>query len=103
MKVLEIKGNHGYFNLNGNSNSIIDINKDNIFEILNVVFDNDEINLDEISEEKQILNDAEKIIYNSIYDYIISFISKKETIKKEISTEFIGLENLLKNESDSNE
>ena len=95
MKVLEIKGNHGYFNLNGNSNPIIDINKDNIFEILNVVFDNDEINLDKISEEKQILNDAEKIIYNSI-------ISKKETIKKEISTEFIGLETLLKNEPDSN-
>ena len=102
MKVLEIKGNHGYFNLNGNSNPIIDINKDNIFEILNVVFDNDEISLDKISEEKQILNDAEKIIYNSIYDYIISFISKKETIKKEISTEFIGLETLLKNEPDSN-
>ncbi len=100
MKVLKIENNHGYYILENNQYEIIDINKDNILKLLNIIFDSDDISLDEISDENQILNDAEKIIYANIYEYLNNFIEKKEIIKKEIDDEFSEIMSLLEKKED---
>lgn len=99
MKVLKIENNHGYFIIEGNLYEIIDINKENIFKLLNVIFENEDIVIDEISEGNQILNEAERIIYAGIYEYFSNFIIQKETIKKEIEEEFAGIMNLLEKDN----
>lgn len=100
MKVLKIENNHGYYILENNQYEIIDINKDSILKLLNIIFDSDDISLDEINDENQILNDAEKIIYVNIYEYLNSFIEKKESIKKEIDDEFSEIMSLLEKKED---
>ena len=100
MKFLKIENDHGYYILENNQYEIIDINKDNILKLLNIIFDSDDISLDEISDENQILNDAEKIIYANIYEYLNNFIEKKEIIKKEIDDEFSEIMSLLEKKED---
>lgn len=103
MKVLKIENNHGYFILGDTQNEIIDINKDNIFKLLNIIFENNDIVLDEITDKNQILNEAEKIVYAGIYEYFNNFILQKETIKREIDEEFSEIMNLLEKQDDENE
>lgn len=100
MKVLKIENNHGYYILDGNQYEIIDINKDNIFKLLNIIYDNEDITLDRIDDKNQILNEAEKIIFEGIFEYLNNFIKQKENIKKEIDDEFSEIMNLLE-ESDA--
>lgn len=103
MKVLKVENNHGYFILGDTQNEIIDINKDNIFKLLNIIFENDDIVLDEITDKNQILNEAEKIVYAGIYEYFNNFILQKETIKREIDEEFSEIMNLIEKQDDENE
>ena len=100
MKVLKIENNHGYYILENIQYEIIDINKDNIFKLLNIIFDSDDVSLDEINSEKQILNEAEKIIYKGIYEYLNNFIEQKEIIKKDIDDEFSEIMSLLEKKED---
>lgn len=100
MKVLKIENNHGYYILENTQYEIIDINKDNIFKLLNIIFDSDDVSLDEINSEKQILNEAEKIIYKGIYEYLNNFIEQKEIIKKDIDDEFSEIMSLLGKKED---
>ena len=94
MKVLKIENNKGYYVLNNEDKDIVDINKEDIFSLLNVIYDN-ETKMDEINEDNIILNDAARIIYKGIYEYLYSFSIQKENIKKEIDEEFKELEELI--------
>lgn len=105
MKVLEINNNKGYYVVNGEKYEIIDIDKDNLFKVLNVIYESDEeIKMDEECNQNKILNEAEKVIYNGIYQYLVSFINERSNIKKEIDEQFFEIKELLekKNEMDSN-
>ncbi len=102
MKVLKIENNHGYYILEDTKYEIIDINKDDILKLLNIIFDSADVSLDEIDDEKQILNEAEKIIYAGIYEYLNNFIEQKESIKKEIDDEFSEIMSLLDKKEDEN-
>ena len=95
MKVLEIIDNHGWYILNGEKKSILDLNKEDIFLILEAVYSNDEIQNDVIDDRHNILNDAEKVIYDNIYKYILEFEQKKSNLKKEIDEEFSDIIQLL--------
>lgn len=104
MKVLEIDNNKGYYVLNGEKYEIIDIDKDNLFKVLNVIYESDdEIKMDKECDQNKILNEAEKVIYNGIYQYLESFINERSNIKKEIDEQFIEIKALLEkqNEMDS--
>ena len=104
MKVLEINNNKGYYVLNGEKYEIIDIDKDNLFKVLNVIYESDdEIKMDEECDQNKILNEAEKVIYNGIYQYLVSFINEISNIKKEIDEKFFEIKELLEkqNEMDS--
>lgn len=91
MKVLKIANNHGLYIINNEEKSILDINKEDIFSILEVVYANDKVEIDEIDDTHNILNDAEKVIYENIYKYLKDFIDKKEDISKEINDEFLDI------------
>ena len=95
MKFLEINNNHGWYVLNKQSNPIIDINKDDILKLLDVLYSNEEIIMDSIDDKHSILNEAEKVIYENIYKYFIEFISKKVTLKNEIENEFSEIIKLI--------
>lgn len=98
MKVLEINNNHGWYVLNGQSNPIIDINKDDILKLLDVLYSNEEIIMDSIDDGHSILNEAEKVIYENIYKYFIEFNNKKNTLKSEIENEFSEITKLIEND-----
>ena len=91
MRVLKIANNHGLYIINNEEKSILDINKEDIFSILEVVYANDKVEIDEIDDTHNILNDAEKVIYENIYKYLKDFIDKKEDISKEINDEFLDI------------
>ena len=101
MKVLEINNNKGYYVLNDEKYEIIDIDKDNIFKVLNVIYESDdEIEMDEECDQNKILNEAEKVIYNGIYQYLVSFINERSNIKKEIDEQFFEIKELLEKQNE---
>lgn len=103
MKVLEINNNHGWYVLNGQSNPIIDINKDDILKLLDVLYSNEKIIMDSIDDGHSILNEAEKVIYENIYKYFIEFNNKKSTLKSEIENEFSEITKLIENDENQEE
>ena len=75
--------------------SILDLNREDIFLILETIYSNDQMQNDVIDDEHKILNEAEKVIYNNIYQYILEFEQKKYDLKKEIDEEFSDVIKLL--------
>lgn len=89
MKVLKIDNGKCYFSTDGNINkSICDIGKEDLLKILDVIYSDDECEIDEFGANIKINNDAERIIYESIYTGIIDYKSKINILKKEIENEF---------------
>lgn len=95
MQVLKINNNKGYYILDNNEYDIIDIDKEAIFSILNIIYDNDSIEMDEVNSDNCILNEASKVIYTGIYEYLNSFYQEKNNLKHEIDEEFSDLVELL--------
>ncbi len=86
MKVLQINNNCGEYTTDGlKLNSIKDITKDDIKNIIELILFNDDIDFDEISEELKINNPVEKIIYENILNKVKNLKINKEII---ISTTF---------------
>lgn len=86
MKVLQINNNCGEYTTDGlKLNSIKDITKDDIKNIIELILFNDDIEFDEISEELKINNPVEKIIYENILNKVKNLKINKEII---ISTTF---------------
>lgn len=93
MKVLKIDNNCGmYLNSENDYTSVKDINKDDIYYILKMIIDIDDIDDIEIDiEDDNILkinNEAEKIVYNSLREEIEKVIDEKNNLKLEIETLF---------------
>lgn len=95
MKVLKIdEGKCFFISKNGNYLPIVDISKDDIFYILNLIFENEDVELDE-SKDVEILNDVEKIIYINLEEQVNKFISEKNNLKIEIENEFKEVNDVL--------
>lgn len=88
MKILKIENGRGYYYINNQSFPICNIGKDDLFELLKYIYINNNYELDAVDENKQINNEAERIIYSSLYEKLTDFISKKEILKSEIEDEF---------------
>ena len=95
MKVLKIDDGKCYF-LSANSNylPIVDISKNDIFYILNLIYENEDAELDK-SEDIEILNDVEKIIYTNLEEQVNKFISEKSNLTIEIENEFKDVNDVL--------
>lgn len=98
MKILEIIDNHGWYILNSEKKSILDLNKEDIFSLLEIIYQNEDLKVDVIDNEHNILNEAEKVIYINMCKYVLEFEQKKEDIKKEIDEEFQDVMQLLEND-----
>lgn len=81
MKVLQINNNLGEFSTDGtNYNSIKDITKENLKQIVELVLFNDDIDYDDLTSPEDIKNPVEKIIYENILSKIKSLITNKTSI-----------------------
>lgn len=88
MIVLKIKEKKAYYLLDGvTEQGIKDISKEDILAILNLVYERDDIEFDS-PEENEIVNPAEKIIYEKLYEKFVDFNNNKNTIKDDIDDKF---------------
>lgn len=99
MRVLKVIKNHGLYVLNEEEKSILNINKEDILKLLDVLYLSQDIIMDPLDDSRIILNEAEKVIYENIYKYFEEFISKKADLKNEIENEFSELIKQIEDES----
>lgn len=96
MKVLKIENNEGYLELNDNSIKVTQVTKENIFDVLKLIYNNDQIEFDKMSDDLPINNEAQKIVYNNLYMYLTKFNDDKQNLKDEIRSEFEDVINKYK-------
>lgn len=82
MKCLKIEDNKGLYTTDGAKWELIDkISKEDIMKLLNIII-NDEVEMDEFSEEK-LANQAHQIIYGNIYAKFMELLNNKTRFKDE--------------------
>ncbi len=91
MKILKCEDNTCYLNVDGKDKKILEINKEDILNALEYIYNNDDAELEEYDKEK-IKNEAEKIIYENLYNKLKDFKENKQTLKFEIDSLFKELE-----------
>lgn len=91
MKILKCQDDICYLTVNGQDKKILEITKEDILSVLEYSYYNDDIELEEYDKQK-IKNEAERIIYENLYNKIKDFIDNKQTLKKEIDSLFRELE-----------
>lgn len=91
MKILKCQNDICYLNVNGQDKKILEITKEDILRALEYSYSNDDIELEEYDKDK-IKNEAERIIYENLYNKIQDFIDNKQTLKNEIDGLFRELE-----------
>ena len=80
MKILKCEDNTCYLNVDGKDKKILEINKEDILNALEYIYNNDDAELEEYDKEK-IKNEAEKIIYENLYNKLKDFKENKQTLK----------------------
>jgi hypothetical protein len=81
MQILKIEENEGKYSIDGkNYLKIEDIDKEAILEIMKQILKEEDIQLDEISDTKKILNPAQAIIYRDLYLKLKTLIDEKPNI-----------------------
>lgn len=89
MKVLKIVNGRCFFNTDGATDKpISDIGKEDLLKILNIIYQEENYDIDTIDSGIEIYSDVEKIIYESVYNNINDFISKVDVLKLEVKNEF---------------
>ena len=88
MKLLKIENKKCYISKDGvDFKPISDIAKEDIYEILQKIYDEEEIVLDEYIEGVEIASDVEKLIYSNIYGQLKTFVQNKPVLVQEINSE----------------
>lgn len=89
MKVLKIVNGKCFFSTDGiTDKSISDIGKEDLLKILDIIYHDNEFEIDPYGDGTLIHNDVERIIYESIFNKINDFVSKVSNLKMEIENEF---------------
>lgn len=89
MKVLRIANGKSEFSINGNIYKPIDeISKDELLEILKLVFKAEDIEFDEITDKNKVDNVAQNIIYSQLLSKIKELKERKQSIINEVNSEF---------------
>ena len=97
MKVLKIEGNKAkYLTKESVYKSVKDIGKDDIYNLLNIIYDEDNYEVDENIDS--LLDPAEKIIYESLKENFKSFSSNKSALETEFNTILSSARNKYKSE-----
>lgn len=92
MKILRISDKNAEYSIDGiNYTSITNISRDDLKVIVEYIMNNDDIILDEVTEENKIVNKAEEIIYADIYNKLNDLKDKKTTIIEKVELKFKNL------------
>lgn len=95
MKILKYENNVSYLNVDGKDKKILEISKEDILKALEYIYDNEDAELEEYDKEK-IVNEAEKIVYENLYNKLNNFKEDKSILKNEIDNLFKDLEEKYK-------
>ena len=82
--------------LNDNSIKVTQVTKENIFDVLKLIYNNDQIEFDELTEDSPINNEAQRIVYDNMYEYLTKFNEEKQKLKDEVRSEFEDVINKYK-------
>lgn len=92
MKILRISDKNAEYSIDGiNYTSITNISRDDLKVIVEYIMNNNDIILDEVTEENKIVNKAEEIIYADIYNKLNDLKDKKTTIIEKVELKFKNL------------
>lgn len=95
MKILKYENNVSYLYVDGKYKKLLEISKEDILKTLEYIYENEEIELEEYDKEK-IVNEAEKIVYENLYNKFNNFKENKSILKNEIDNLFKDLEEKYK-------
>lgn len=88
MKLLKIENKKCYYSKDGvDFKPISDVAKEDIYSILQTIYNEEEIEIDEYSEATEIASDVEKLIYSNLYNQLKTFIQNKPVLIQEINNE----------------
>lgn len=86
MKLLKIENKKCFYSIDGlNYKPISEIEKEDVFGILNIIYENDDYELDQYTDEVEISNDVERLIYSNLYSQLNSFIANKSSLIDEVN------------------
>jgi len=89
MKILRITNGKGEYSLDGIEFKLVDeITKEDVFSILELVIKDNEITFDESTDDIQINNLAQNIVYNNLLTKLKEVIARKEDIINESKRDF---------------
>ena len=91
MKILKYESNASYLYVDGKYKKLLEISKEDILKSLEYIYENEDVELEEYDKEK-IVNEAEKIVYENLYNKLNNFKEDKPILKNEIDNLFKDLE-----------
>ena len=95
MKILKYENNVSYLYVDGKYKKLLEISKEDILKSLEYIYENEDVELEEYDKEK-IVNEAERIIYENLYNKLNNFKDNKQILKNEINNLFKDLEEKYK-------
>ena len=95
MKLLKYENNVSYLNVDGKDKKILEISKEDILKSLEYIYENEDVEIEEYDKDK-IVNEAERIIYENLYNKLNNFKDNKQILKNEINNLFKDLEEKYK-------
>ncbi len=95
MKLLKYENNTSYLYVDGKYKKLLEISKEDILKSLEYIYENEDVELEEYDKEK-IVNEAEKIVYENLYNKLNNFKEDKPILKNEIDNLFKDLEEKYK-------
>lgn len=95
MKLLKYENNTSYLYVDGKYKKLLEISKEDILKSLEYIYENEDVELEEYYKEK-IVNEAEKIVYENLYNKLNNFKEDKPILKNEIDNLFKDLEEKYK-------
>ena len=95
MKILKYEDNVSYLYVDGKYKKLLEISKEDILKSLEYIYENEDAELEEYDKEK-IVNEAETIVYENLYNKLNKFKEDKSILKNEIDSLFKDLEEKYK-------
>ena len=95
MKILKYEDNVSSLFVDGKYKKLLEISKEDILKSLEYIYENEDIELEEYDKEK-IVNEAEKIVYENLFNKLNKFKEDKPILKNEIDGLFKDLEEKYK-------
>ena len=77
MKILKYENNVSYLNVDGKDKKILEISKEDILKSLEYIYENEDVEIEEYDKDK-IVNEAERIIYENLYNKLNNFKDNKQ-------------------------